>query len=140
MGARLRPLDAQDREGRGSCATSCRRARPIHAYPESGIDPDGDAGRSHTARHLLWGAQCNAAFLLDESRSDEEVVRYLERWTFMNEKEALRVLPSPRRPFAEAYIFCYDHGRKLLEPRMEGPDRYGFVRRLLTEQLCPSDL
>jgi hypothetical protein len=108
-----------------------------HAYPESGIDPDGDTGRINAARDLLWGAQCNAAFLLDEGRSDEEVVRYLERWAFMNEKEARRVLPSLRRQFAEAYIFCYDQGQKLLEPGMKGPDRHGFVRRLLTEQLCP---
>ena len=111
-----------------------------HAYPEAGIDSYGDAGKIHTARDLLWGVQCNAAFMLDEGRPEEEVVSYLERWAFMDEKEARRALPSLQRPFAEAYIFCYDHGRKLLEPGMRGADRYGFVRRLLSEQTCPSDL
>jgi hypothetical protein len=111
-----------------------------HAYPEAGIEPDGDAGKIHTARDLLWGAQCNAAFMLDEGRPEEEVVQYLGRWAFMEEKEAWRTLPSLRRPFAEAYIFCYDHGRKLLEPGLRGPDRHGFVRRLLTQQIGPSDL
>lgn len=45
-----------------------------------------------------------------------------------------------QRPFAEAYVFCYHYGRKLLEPGMLGPDRDAFVGRLLTEQVCPSDL
>ena len=111
-----------------------------HAYPEAGIEPDGDVGRIHTARDLLWGAQCNAALMLDEGRSEEEVDPYLERRALMNEVEARRTLPSLRRPFAEAYIFCYDQGRKLLEPGMRGPDRRSFVVRLLTEQTCPSDL
>ena len=38
------------------------------------------------------------------------------------------------------YIFCYHHGREFLKPEMHSPDREGFVRRLLTEQVCPSDL
>jgi hypothetical protein len=49
-------------------------------------------------------------------------------------------LPSLRRPFAEAYVFCYHHGRDLLEPEMQGPNRNRFVRRLLAKQVCPSDL
>ena len=111
-----------------------------HAYPEAGIEPGGDPGKVHTARDLLWGAQCNAAFMLDEGSPDEEVVRYLARWALMDEEEARRALPSLRRPFAEAYIFCYQRGRELLEPGIRGPGRDAFVRRLLTQQVCPSDL
>jgi hypothetical protein len=111
-----------------------------HAYPEAGIESDGDPGKIQTARDMLWGAQCNAAFMLEEGRPEEEVVRYLTRWTFTDEEEARRGLPSLRRPFVEAYIFCYHHGRELLEPGMRGPDRDAFVRRLLTEQVSPSEL
>ena len=88
---------------------------------------------------MLWGVQCNAALMLDEGRSEEEIVRYLVRWALMDEERARRVVPSLRRSFAEAYVFCY-HGRKLLEPGMRGPDSDGFTRRLLTEQVLPSDL
>jgi hypothetical protein len=70
----------------------------------------------------------------------EEVVHYLERWAFMDEEGARRALPSLRRPFTEAYIFCYHHGRMLLEPGMRGPGRDAFVGRLLTEQVSPSEL
>ena len=111
-----------------------------HAYPEAGLESHGDPGKLHTARDLLWGAQCNAAFMLEEGRPEEEVVRYLARWALMYEEEARRALPSLRRLFTEAYIFCYHHGRELLEPGMRGPGRDDFVRRLLTQQVCPSDL
>lgn len=80
------------------------------------------------------------AFMLDEGRSEEEVVRYLARWALMNGEKVRRALPSLQRPFAEAYVFCYHHGRKLLEPGMRRPDRKDFVRRLLTEQVLPSGL
>jgi hypothetical protein len=111
-----------------------------HAYPGLGIDPGGDVGKIHTARDLLWGAQCNAALMLDEGRSEDEVIRYLARWTLVDEEEASRALPTLRRPFAETYPFCYCHGRDLLEPGMCGPDRDDFVGRLLTEQAWPSGL
>jgi hypothetical protein len=111
-----------------------------NAYPEAGIEPDSDVGKIHTARDLLWGVHCNAALMLDEGRPEEEVVPYLERWAFMDEQEARLALPSLRRPFTEAYIFCYYQGRKLLEAGMRGPDRHSFVKHLLTEQVCPSDL
>ena len=110
-------------------------------YPEAGIEPGGgDLSKIHEAKDMLWGAQCNAAFLLAEGRPPGEAARYLERWALLDEEEASRSIPPMRRPFAEAYIFCYHHGRKLLEPGMQGPGREGFLRRLLTEQVCPSDL
>lgn len=111
-----------------------------HAYPETGVVPYGDVGGIHAAKDLLWGVQCNAALMLGEGRSEEEVVRYIARWTFLDEGKARRTLLSLRRPFAEAYVFCYHHGRKFLEPGMRGPERNAFAGRLLTEQICPSDL
>jgi hypothetical protein len=89
---------------------------------------------------MLWGVQCNAALMLAEGRPTEEVARYLTRWALLDEEQTRRAIPSLRRSFAEAYMFCYHHGRKLLEPGMRGPDRGGFARRLLTEQVLPSDL
>jgi hypothetical protein len=111
-----------------------------NAFPQAGIEPDGDPGAIQTARDLLWGARCNAAFMLDEGRPEEEAIRYLRRWALMDKAEARRSLQSLRRPFVEAYIFCYHRGRELLEPGIRGPGRDSFVRRLLTEQVCPSEL
>jgi hypothetical protein len=109
--------------------------------PKVGIEPDGsDLSRIHAAKDIFMGARCNAAFMLAEGRPTEEAVRYLTRWALMDEEPARRAIPSLRRPFAEAYVFCYHHGRKLLEPGMGGPGRDGFVRGLLTEQTLPSDL
>ena len=78
--------------------------------------------------------------MLDEGSSEEEIIRYLARWALLDEREVRWAIPSLRRPFAEAYVFCYHHGRKLLEPGMRGPDPGGFVRWLLTEQVLPSEL
>jgi hypothetical protein len=112
-----------------------------HAYPEAGIEPGGGVlSKIHAAKDMLWGAQCNAAFMLAEGRPPEEAARYLERWALLDEEQAWRSIPPMQRPFAEAYIFCYHHGRKLLEPGMRGPDPRGFARHLLTEQVLPSDL
>jgi hypothetical protein len=112
-----------------------------HAYPEAGIEPgEGDLSKIHAAKDLLWGAQCNTAFMLYEGRPPGEAARYLMRWALLDEEQAQRALPPMRRPFAEAYIFCYHHGRELLESGMRGPGRDDFVRSLLTEQVCPSDL
>lgn len=112
-----------------------------HAFPEADTEPGGgDLSKIHAAKDMLYGVQCNAALMLDEGRPTEEAVSYLVRWALMDEEEARRAASSLRRPFAEAYVFCYHHGRKLLEPGMDGPDRDGFARRLLTEQVLPSDL
>jgi hypothetical protein len=78
--------------------------------------------------------------MLEEGRPEGEAVEYLTKWAFMDEEEARRALPSLRRPFTEAYIFCYHHGRELIEPGMRGPGRDAFVRRLLTDQVSPSEL
>ena len=112
-----------------------------HVYPEADIRPDGsDLQKIHAAKDMLWGAQCNAALMLAEGRPPEEAARYLGRWALLDEEEASRSIAPMLRPFAEAYIFCYHHGRELLEPEMRGPGRDDFVRGLLTEQVCPSDL
>jgi len=48
-----------------------------HVYPEAGIEPHPEVEKIDAAKDLLWGVQCNAALMLGEGRSEEEVVRYV---------------------------------------------------------------
>jgi hypothetical protein len=112
-----------------------------HIYPAAGIRPDhSDLTKIHRAKDLLFGVSCNAAWLLGEGRAPTEVLDYLMRYALLSEEAARRELASLQRPFYEAYIFCYFHGRRLLEPLLQGPQRQARLLRFLTEQTAPSDL
>jgi hypothetical protein len=110
-------------------------------YPEAGIRPDeSDLTKIHRARDLLFGVSCNAALLLEEGRPPAEVLNYLMRYALLNAEAARRELASLQRPYYEARIFTYVHGRRLLEPLLQGPQRQTRLHQLLTEQTVPSDL
>jgi len=112
-----------------------------HIYPAAGIRPDhSDLTKIHQARDLLFGISCNAAWLLGEGRTPAEVLDYLMRYALLSEGAARRELASLQRPFHEATIFTYFHGRRLLEPLLQGPQRKARLRQFLTEQTAPSDL
>ncbi len=112
-----------------------------HIYPEAGIRPDySDLTKIQRAKDLLFGVSCNAAWLLGEGRPEAEVLDYLMRYALLGEESARRELAVLQRPFYEANIFSYFHGRRLLEPLLQGPQRKAWLLRLLTEQIAPSDL
>lgn len=112
-----------------------------HIYPETGMRPDGsDLTKIQRATDLLFGVSCNAAWLVSEGRPDTEVREYLTRYALLDEEAAHRQLAALRRPFHEAYIFTYFHGRRLLETYLQGPQRQERLLQLLTQQFTPSDL
>jgi len=112
-----------------------------HIYPEAGMRSDhSDLTKIHRAKDLLFGVSCNAAWLLGEGRPEVEVLDYLMRYALLSEEAARRELASLQRPFYEANIFTYFHGRRLLEPLLQGPQRKARLHQLLTEQTAPSDL
>lgn len=112
-----------------------------HIYPEAGIVPDGSQlHQVHRATDLLWGVRCNAALMLDEGHTSTQVMRYLMDYALLDQAAAQRALQALQRPFCEAYIFTYWHGRQLLAPWLQGPARSTMIARLLTEQILPSDL
>lgn len=53
---------------------------------------------------------------------------------------ALRI--DSKQPFHDIYMFTYYYGKQLLAPLLHAPEaqRNAAFRRLLTEQLVPSDL
>lgn len=89
---------------------------------------------------LLWGVRCNAALMLDEGHTGAEVMCYLMQYALLDQVAAQCALQALQRPFCEAYIFTYWHGRQLLAPWLQGPQRSTMIVRLLTEQILPSDL
>lgn len=110
-------------------------------YPQVGIHPDGsDLKKIQEANDQLFGVQGNAALMLDEGYSTEEVVRYLMRYALMDETGAHRTLDSLRRPYAEVYPFTYFYGRRLLHPIFTTYPPALALARLLARPLLPSDL
>jgi len=113
-----------------------------HIYPEAGIEPDPlDIAKLRKALEWLdYPVGGNAAFLLHEGRSDEEVLHYLIKYSMLPDEEALKFLEYLKVPFQQAYIFTYFYGRQLMKPWLQGPERWNAFRRFLTEQVYPSEL
>lgn len=113
-----------------------------HMYPEAGIEPDTiDIAKLRKAGELLdYPVGGNAAFLLHEGRSDEEVMHYLIKYSLLPDEEALKFLEYLKVPFQQAYIFTYFYGRQVMKPWLQGPERWNAFRRFLTEQVYPSEL
>jgi len=113
-----------------------------HIYPEAGIEPAPiDIAKLRKAGELLdYPVGGNAAFLLHEGRSDEEVIHYLIKYSMLPDEEALKFLEYLKVPFQQAYIFTYFYGRQLMKPWLQGPDKWNAFRRFLTEQVYPSEL
>ncbi|MBV9791771.1 MAG: hypothetical protein JOZ51_26515 [Chloroflexi bacterium] len=112
-----------------------------HIYPEAGIAPDGSQlNQVDQATDLLWGVRCNAALMLDEGYASAEVMHYLMQHGLLDQAAAQRALQALQRPFCEAYIFTYWHGRQLLAPWLQGSQRSTMLARLLTEQMLPSQM
>ena len=90
-----------------------------HIYPEAGIVPltqHVDRKKLHQASELIAGVECNAAFMLNEGRPDNEVIQYLKKYQMLNDEEAQKGLEFLQDPFREAYIFTYSYGHNLLRP------------------------
>jgi hypothetical protein len=113
-----------------------------HIYPAAGIEPDSlDLAKLRQAEELLdYPAGGNATFLLHEGRPEDEVIEYLIRYSLVSPAEARKFLEYLKVPFQQAYIFTYFHGKHLMKPWLQGPNRWQVFRRFLTEQIYPSEL
>jgi hypothetical protein len=113
--------------------------------PEAGLrfDPDVHRRVQHAGRQLRAVAS-NAALLYHrDGRSEREVVQYLEHYGLMTEPEAAKRFSFISDPLWRPYIFTYSVGRHLLSgwlDQVEGEDRLTRFRRLLTEQITPSQI
>ena len=107
---------------------------------EWGIEYDADAGRRiRKAREPLDRVVSNAAILLHvDGVSTEEAKAYIQRWGLSSEERAAQGVAFVMHPTGRTYIRTYTDGYDLCRDWVAGdPARF---KRLLTEQLTPSDL
>jgi hypothetical protein len=91
------------------------------------------------ARRRLAAADDNAGIMLHEQHIDPDTVRnYYRRWTVETDERIDKKMEFLRHPVWRAYSSIYEAGERLVERWSLGKaDRF---RRLLAEQLAPSDL
>ena len=89
--------------------------------------------------HMLAATEDNAALMLHDLDVDRETTsKYLRRWTVETDERIEKKLDFVLHPVWRAYNPVYDAGHRAVAGWTRGePDRF---RRLLTEQLTPSDL
>lgn len=108
-----------------------------HIYATVGMEEDTvDNLKLQWARDILQGVWCNAAFMLRNGSSDNQIMRYAERYTGATP----RVLNELKDPFHGIYIFTYFYGKQLLQQKLQGTDRWNIYRHCIAEQVVPSDL
>ncbi len=82
----------------------------------------------------------NLATLIEAGRSMENILEYAMTYSAFPEAQLRSYLPWLDLPLARLYAFTYSHGKRLIRPFLEGPQRNNVIRRLLTEQVVPSRL
>jgi len=109
-------------------------------FPALGIKADVElAARINTAGQALAAVSGNAAFLLHEDgRPPAEVAAYLEQWGLRPPAEAQHHLTFLQSPLWRVYTFTYSYGRQLLQPLLNGPDRFSVFRRIASEPVYPA--
>jgi hypothetical protein len=89
----------------------------------------------------IWmSVRRNAILLLHEGRTEHEVKDYLKQYLRISTRQAEQALAYFQRPFHESYTFTYTAGATLMNPWLQGTDRFSVFARFLTEQFTPSAL
>jgi hypothetical protein len=96
--------------------------------------------RLRQASQLLGSVWDNAALLLDEGRSEQEVAHYFTKYMLLAGDRAAQMVAHLKHPIWGRYELTYANGQKLMRPWLQGPGRHATFRRFLTEQFTPSQL
>jgi hypothetical protein len=110
------------------------------ALGDSGVTYDADtARRVRRAALVLDDAVANAAILLHvDGVSTDDAKAYLQRWELVSEERAEQHVHFVMDRWGRTYIRTYTDGYDLCRNWVAGDPRR--FKRLLTEQLTPSDL
>jgi hypothetical protein len=113
--------------------------------PAAGLRDDRELRlRVMRASETLRTVSTNAALLVhEEGRSEREVLDYLMHYGLSTEEKARQQLAFITDPLWRPYSFTYTLGRDLVQRWLGSgthAERQANFRRLLTEQMTPSDL
>ncbi|MDQ4077955.1 MAG: DUF885 domain-containing protein [Chloroflexota bacterium] len=93
------------------------------------------------AKKELRGVTGNAALLLYEGgASDEEILRYIQRYRLATAEEACKSLQFMTHPNFRSYLFTYTRGGELLDQLFERGEAINWFGRLLHEPVTPSTI
>lgn len=111
-----------------------------HIFPELGIEADVEQiSQVREAQRDLAAVGGNASFLLNrDGRSPDEVAHYLTQWGLRRQEEAQHSLGFLSSPLFRVYVFTYYYGQLLLEPLLDGPDRFKVYYDIATSSVYPS--
>ena len=109
--------------------------RPLHKDVDATV-----LLRIRQASQILGSVWDNAALLLDEGRSEQEVAHYFTKYMLLEEKRAAQMVTHLKHPIRGRNELTYANGQKLMRPWLQGADMHAVFRRFLTEQFTPSQL
>lgn len=93
----------------------------------------------YNAASKLGAVTGNAAFMLhDRQNSEDEIVKYLQRYGLVTEKQAQRSVKFITNPLYRSYIFTYHVGKELLSGLFAKGGRDEHFARLLAEPVNPT--
>ncbi len=92
------------------------------------------------ASEMLGPVWDNAAILLDEGRSEQEVAEYFSKYMLTTKDNAPKMVAHLKHPVWGLYNLAYAGSQKLMRPLLQGPDRRAIFYRFLTEQFVPTQL
>ncbi len=82
----------------------------------------------------------NFILLAEQGYSDEQLVEYAMSFHLLPEPVVRQYLQNVHDPYKRIYNLSYYQGARLIQPHLQGEERESFIRRILTEQVYPSQL
>lgn len=111
--------------------------------PAAGVDaePPEQMQRIAGAQDKLRYARTNAAIFYNSGQMDEaQTIDYLQTHALHSPRIAGQAFKFLSNPLFRSYVFTYTIGYDLIEQAADGGDKLPVFRRLLTEQVLPSQL
>ena len=112
--------------------------------PKAGIDTEETAvemARIAQASQQLRYVSGNAAYQYHTGQlTKEQTIAYIQTYSLATPERAAKSFSFISHPLFRSYIFTYTQGYDLIEQAAKQTDKTSLFRRLLTEQILPSQL
>lgn len=111
--------------------------------PAAGLHTDGyDLAKIIEASRIISpdDLSSNLALMMNQGLPVNEIFDYAMAYTPYSDSQIRTFLTWLESPQAQVYAFSYSHGKRLIQPLLNQPDRNSIIRRLLTEPISPSGI